>query len=93
MFLEAAESKALHAQLFHFFVVVLAVEDVPFLTAFKNGSFLAFDFQPGRLVDPGFLIQQVFKDFAHFQPDCVAVLDKTIDSKRILINRLTHKPI
>src|SRR5439155_2068043 len=66
----------LHSKLLDFFVVVLTVEDVPFLTSFQNGAFLAFDFLPGRLVNSCFLVQQVLENFANFQADRVAVLDK-----------------
>src|SRR5208282_348872 len=66
----------LHAQLLDFVVVILAVENRPFLGALDNGAALAFDFLPGSLVDAGFLHQQLFKNFAHFQADGVAVLDE-----------------
>src|SRR6185437_915308 len=66
----------LHAELFHFFVVVLAVEDVPFLAAFKNGAFLAFNFLPRSFVDSLFLIQKVLKNFADFEANGISVFDK-----------------
>src|SRR5277367_2447479 len=72
----------LHAQLFHFFVVVLAVKNVPLLAALENGAFLILDLMPRRLIDLFFVVQHVFQDLAHFQPDRVSVFDE-IQSIRI----------
>src|SRR5271154_73150 len=44
-------------QLLHFFVVILAVEDVPLLAAFEDGAFLVLDLVAGALIDLFFLIQ------------------------------------
>src|ERR1022692_3957719 len=66
----------LDAELFHFLVIVLAVEDVPLLRAFEDGAFLALDFLAGGDVDSFFLIKQIFEDFAGFLADGVGVLDK-----------------
>src|SRR4029077_5428040 len=67
---------ALHAQLLHFLVVVLAVQNVPFLAALEDGSLLILDFMPRRLIDLLFPVQHVFQNLAHFQPDRIPVLDK-----------------
>jgi hypothetical protein len=66
----------LHTQFLHFLVVIFAVEDVPFLTAFKNCTLLIFDLVPRRLIDFFFLIQQVFQNLAHFQPESISILEK-----------------
>ena len=66
----------LHTQFFYFLVVILAVEDVPFLAAFKNCTLLIFDLVPRRLVDFFFLIQQVFQNLANFQPESVSIFEK-----------------
>src|SRR5215475_2068799 len=66
----------LDSQLLDFLVVVLAVEDVPLLAAFEDGALLAFDFLARGLVDAGFLQEEVFEDFAHFQADRVAIFDE-----------------
>src|SRR5271155_2538322 len=63
-------------QLLHFLVVILAVEDVPLLRAFEDGALLALDLQPGGLVDPRLLIEQVFENLAGFLADGVGVFDK-----------------
>ena len=63
---------SLDAQLLHFLVVILAVEDVPLLRAFSRMvRFLTFDFQARRLVDSRFLVQEIFKNLAGFLPDGV----------------------
>src|SRR5215469_2196361 len=41
-------------QLLHFFVVVLAIQDVPLLRALKDSPTLAFDFLSGSSVNFGF---------------------------------------
>ena len=66
----------LHTQFFYFLVVILAVEDVPFLAAFKNCTLLIFDLVPRRLVDFFFLIEQVFQNLAHFQAESISVFEK-----------------
>ena len=40
----------LQPQLLYFFVVVLAVENIPLLAAFEDGSLLAFDLQAGETI-------------------------------------------
>src|ERR1700722_16970217 len=64
------------AQFFYFFVVILAVEDVPLLRAFENGAFLALDFLAGGNVDSFFLIEQFFEQFAGFLADGVGVFNE-----------------
>src|SRR5271166_3402927 len=66
----------LNSELLYFFVVVLAVEDVPFLGAFEDGAALAFDLLPGGSVDAGFLGHQDFENAARFQANGVAVLEE-----------------
>src|ERR1700679_3614539 len=68
--------EALHSQLLPFFVVILTIENVPLLTAFEDGSLLILDLVPRRLIDLLFLVQYLFENLAHFQPDRVPVLDK-----------------
>ena len=46
-----SRSLRLNSQLFHFFVVILPVKDVPFLGAFDDGAALGFDFMAGGLVE------------------------------------------
>src|SRR5436190_4909138 len=72
----APAAHTLHTQLLHFLVVVLAVEDVPLLGAFEDRPLLAFDLQARRLINPRFLIEQIFENLAHFQPDGIAVFDE-----------------
>jgi hypothetical protein len=50
------ERKKLYAQLLHFFIVVLAVKDVPFLRPFQNGPLLGIDLLPRSLIDSRFLV-------------------------------------
>src|SRR5207245_265755 len=66
----------LHAEFLYFLVVVLPVEDVPFLATLKNGAFLALDLQARGLIDSCFLVQQIFENLTNFQADGVAVFDK-----------------
>ena len=70
------KESSLHAQLLNFFLVVLAVEDVPLLAAFEDGALLGIDLLPGGLIDSFLLIEEVFHDLAHFQPDGIAVFDE-----------------
>src|SRR5271156_4906118 len=74
--LQPAESGILHSQFLHFFVVILTIKNVPLLTAFEDGSLLILDLVPRRLIDLLFLVQYLFQNLAHFQPDRVPVLDK-----------------
>src|SRR5208337_3140123 len=71
-----AASLHLHSQLLYFLVVILAVEDRPFLRALDDGAALAFDFLAGGLVNAGFLHEKLFENLADFEADGVAVLDK-----------------
>src|ERR1019366_42699 len=66
----------LQAQLLYFIVVILAVEDRPFLRALDDGTALAFDFLAGGLVDPGLLHEEFFENLADFEADGVAILDE-----------------
>src|ERR1039458_9078508 len=74
--LPATDDWSSDSQLLYFFVVVLAVEDVPFLGAFEDGAALAFDLLPGGSVEPGFLGHQQFQHAARFQADTIAVLEE-----------------
>src|SRR6202034_296868 len=67
---------SLNAQLLDLLVVVLAVEDIPLLRAFKDGALLALDLLAGGDVDSGFLIEQVFENLAGFLADGVGVFDE-----------------
>src|ERR1700733_8113360 len=66
----------LDTQLLHFLVVILAVEDVPLLRAFEDGSLLALDLLAGGLVDSLFVIEQFFDDLAGFLADGIGVFDE-----------------
>jgi hypothetical protein len=71
-----AASLRLDAKLLDFFVVILAVQDRPFLGALDDGAALAFDFLASGLVDASFLHEKLFENFADFEADSVAVLDE-----------------
>src|ERR1700691_5820790 len=60
----------------HFFVVILTIENIPFLTAFEDGSLLILDLVPRRLIDLLYLVQYLFMYIAHFSTHRVPVLDK-----------------
>jgi hypothetical protein len=66
----------LNSEFFDFLVVVLAIEDRPFLGAFDDGAALALDFLTSGLVDAGFLHEKLFENLADFEADGVAVLDE-----------------
>src|SRR5581483_285678 len=66
----------LNPQLLNFLVVVLAVENVPLLGTFQDGTALALDLLPGGSIDARFLCQQVLQQPPHLQPDCVAVFEE-----------------
>ncbi len=52
----------LEAQFLYFFVVILAIEDVPLLAAFEDGALLVLDLLAGRLIDSLLLIQQFLEN-------------------------------
>src|SRR5207253_3126829 len=56
----------LEAQFLYFFVVILAIEDVPLLAAFEDGALLVLDLLAGRLIDSLLLIQQFLETLANF---------------------------
>src|SRR5271163_1583663 len=64
------------SQLFHFFVVILAVEDVPLLGAFEDSALLAFDLQAGGLIDSLLVVEEVFENLAGFLANGVGVFDE-----------------
>src|SRR5438094_10198644 len=66
----------LEAQFLYFFVVILAIEDVPLLAAFEDGALLVLDLLAGRLIDSLLLIQQFLENLAHFQAFRLAIFDK-----------------
>src|ERR1700756_3147459 len=66
----------LEAQFLYFLVVILAIEDVPFLAAFENGALLILDLLARRLIDSFLLIQQFLENLAHFQAYRIAIFDK-----------------
>src|SRR5438270_5151910 len=70
------KSPWLDAQLLHFIVVVLAVENVPFLRAFRDDPSLALDLLPGGSVDPELRGKKLFQNLASFHADGIAVLDE-----------------
>src|SRR5437763_11548490 len=57
----------LEAQFLYFFVVILAIEDVPLLGAFEDGALLVLDLLAGRLIDSLLLLQQFLENLAHLQ--------------------------
>src|SRR5581483_8764740 len=71
-----ARKGQLHAEFFHFFVVILAVENIPLLRAFENGPLLGIDLLARGGVDPCFLIQKILKNFARFLAACVGIFDE-----------------
>src|SRR6516162_2584538 len=66
----------LDTQLLYFFVVVLAVEDVPFLRAFQDGPTLALDLLPGGSVNFGLFGHQSLENTASFESNRVTVFDE-----------------
>jgi len=74
--MQMIRSSALNPQLLHFFVVVLAVQNVPLLRAFQDGAALTFDFLPGGSVNLGFFGHQQLENAAGFQSNGVAVFDE-----------------
>ena len=66
----------LDSQFLDFIVVVLAIEDGPFLGTFDDGAALAFDFLAGSLIDARFLHEQIFENFSDFETDGIAVFDE-----------------
>lgn len=64
------------AELFDFVVVILAVQNVPFLAAFYNRALLALDFLPCGLVNAFFVVEQLLQYFADLQPERIAVFHK-----------------
>src|SRR2546425_3116073 len=66
----------LEAQFLYFFVVILAIEDVPLLAAFEDGALLVLDLLAGGLIDSLLLIQQFLENLAHFQAYRIAIFDK-----------------
>src|SRR5579871_4277119 len=66
----------LHAQFLHFLVVILPVEDVPLLRAFKNGAFLGLDLLAGGGIDSRFLHQQLLENLAGFLADGIGIFDE-----------------
>jgi hypothetical protein len=71
-----AASLRLNSQLLHFIVVILAIEDRPFLGALNDGATLAFDFLASGLIDASLLHEKLFENLADFETDGVAVLDE-----------------
>src|ERR1700722_16516358 len=69
-------SEESHTELLHFLVVILAVENVPFLRAFEDGALLAFDLLSCGLVDPLFVVEKAFENVAGFLGDGVGVFDE-----------------
>jgi hypothetical protein len=71
---------ALTAPLFdnvsEFFVVILAIQDVPFGAAFGNRSLLIFDFHAGGFIDVFFLLKPFHDDVYDGETDRVAIFDE-----------------
>src|SRR5579884_3106304 len=64
------------SQLLHFIVVILAVKYLPFLAAFQDNFALGLDLLTRCLVNSHLFDQKMFKRFARFLPDSVAVFQK-----------------
>src|SRR5438477_12315386 len=65
----------LEAQLLYFFVVILAIEDVPLLAAFEDGALLVLTLLAGALIDSLLLIHHFVENLAHFQAYRIAIFD------------------
>ena len=74
--MELQAAGKLKAQLLHFLVVVLAVQDVPLLATFEDSALLILDLLARSLIDLFFLVQQVFQNFANFETYRVAIFDE-----------------
>src|SRR5215831_8239971 len=74
--LKVPELNGSDAEFLYFLVIVLAVENVPFLRAFENGPLLRVDLLPGREIDFRFLIEQFFQELASLLPNRVGVFDE-----------------
>src|SRR5436309_13447571 len=89
----ATEGRSLNSQLFNFFVVVLAVEDIPFLRAFRDGALLAFNFCARSYIDLGFCREQLFKDAARFHADGIRIFNElNIVKRRQRVSHAVSKP-
>src|SRR5215472_13209182 len=73
----APQAAGSDAQLAHFLVVVLAVQDVPLLGALEDNLALRSDLLAGGGVDACFLVEKILERFARFLADGVAVFEET----------------
>ncbi len=80
----------LHSQFLNFLPVILAIQDVPLLRAFKDGALLALYFLASGLIYFFFLVEQIFKNLAGFLPDGVWIFNK-LDFVHLLED-LGHSP-
>src|SRR5580698_4518700 len=83
-------SRASDAELFHFVVVVFAVENLPLLRALENDLALAGDFQAGRGVDFRLVGEKALECFARFLADGVAIFEEAnfVDLSQRVGNRV-----
>src|SRR5438270_6949421 len=90
----ATEVRPLNSQLFNFFVVILAVEDVPFLRAFRDCPLLAFDFCPRSHIDLGFCHEQLFQNAARFHADGIGIFNELdVIQRRQPVSYAVGKPV
>ena len=66
----------LDAELLYFIVIVLTVEDVPFLRTFENDLALRGDLLAGGGVDLGLFEEKLFEGFASLLPNGVTVFEE-----------------
>src|ERR1700674_3315918 len=69
-------SLQLQSQLLDFIIVILAIEDRPFLGALNDGATLAFDFLASGLIDASLLHEKLFENLSQIEAARVAVLDE-----------------
>src|SRR5579871_2404588 len=88
------ETRFLNSQLLHFFVVVLAVEDVPFLRAFRDRPFLAFNFCARSHIDLGFCREQLFQNAARLHADRIRIFNElNVVERRQRVSHAVGKPV
>src|SRR5882724_6744866 len=86
--------RALNPQLFNFFVIILAVKDVPFLRAFSNGPLLAFDFCARSHINLGFCCEQLFQNTPRFHANGIRILDElNVIQRSQRISHAVGKPV
>ena len=80
----------LQAQLFHFLVVVLAVEDGPLFRAFDNGALLAFDLLASGLIETKAVPALTEKVHASLLEE-LALEDRINDEVRVILEAYSEE--